>query len=469
MVLINTLNWINISIIAGGLTGVIIAWVVWYKHVNAVYLMTKRWIQRHRHRVNELAEQSSGISSVWSERSKWLQKQILDGLYGSRIQLFNEQETNLKHKYDELVNSIKQLSSLYSEKISAKTNQIKASWGAIVGSLRARTSKLEADNRVIGEELSKLESEYSQEIRQLTESQGQKKASWVDNIVDRLIERGKKIRTHLRSAIQSVLSLWLVYLLLIIDAYFMHEAIEPLFTYYVFWGWIISFSAVVLFLALFELLYVLIFTKKQSNMPFYRVFQVVLITPIAISTARALFFLKDVRSEDAGIVETAIKQFGFYMLPLAIFLVAKLIYDYNHNPNNKRDALIVVIESVINQLFVMFWLILRPIFSIRPQKVTPTLRRLQKNLDDKKNMRANNISEIKEIEDVKIPNAKENEENAIKNMETKFREAQEKNRIWLNIEKGKINKAIDKVKEVRENIQKQCYHACIDFISINAG
>jgi len=468
MELLKTLDWINIIIVVGVFIGIVIIWFVWNKQVNAVYFLTKSWIKRNPNRIKDLVNESSSTASVWSERSKWLYRQVLGIVRGDHIQLLNEQEANLRNENLSLDNLISQLVSSYADKVSVAQNQIELSRDKIIEGLKARIVSLRNMNERNKESIKGLESKHKEEAHKLAQSQKQKKASWVEVALNKLIEHKKRVRTNLKSSIQSIISLWLVYLLLIIDAYFMHEAIEPLFVYNAVWGWIISFSAVALFLALFELLYILIFTKKQAGTVIYRILQVFFLTPIVASTGWALWQLRNVRETDPGTAEMAIKQFGLYMLPLAVFLVAKLIHDYNRNPNNKRDALVIILETIINQSLILFWLIIRFIFPSKLQKTNLAMRRLQIRIKDEKRAIDKNLREVKSIETTKIPNAEKEKERAIEDMRAEFQRKQDEDRAKLIDAKEKNNKVINKLRETKGSIQRQCYLACVRFIKIDS-
>lgn len=469
MEFLNNINWLNVAIVAGSIVGIILVWVVWYRISNVVFITTGHWIKGNKHRVNELADQSSKMSSLFSERTKWLHNQVLEGLFGNRIEVLNKQESDLKKYIEELLAQISQLSILYKEKISIATDKIREIWGINIGKLMARSSKLLEDNKKIEKDILDVESKYGVELKKLSEDQKKMKLSWVDKILEKLIESGKNVRKNLKSSIQSVMALWLVYFLLIIDAYFMHKALESIFSFNNIWGWIISFAAVALFLALFELLYQLLFTKDISKTPAYRILQVFLLTPIAYFFGLAMYALKDVRSEDAGIVESAIETFGLYILPLALFIVAKLIHDYSSNPDNKKDSLLVILESIVYQILIIFWSLLKPVFAISKQTSTPLMRRFKNDLDSNKRLKNRNLDEIKLIETVKIYNAKQNEENAIIKMTDKFKNEEQRERLSLGNEIESIKTKIDRINKIKDSILEQCSSACIKFINIHGN
>lgn len=464
--ILENINWILVVAISLGLVAIVTAWIIIYNSQNKVYLITKRFILKNPQKINELIAQSSQISRIFSEKSEWIHRQIYESIFSKK----NIQDKI--NRFKSLITSIDQklegLDQLYSSRMSKAREDIERLWNTSINQHKSQADNLASANQNLSSTINELEDKMDTAHKYLADSQKVKIMSWVDNMWGYVLKRNDKNVLHLESAVQSIISLWPLLFLLGVDTYFMYRAVAQAIGFSEFLRWMISFSLLIILVIGFELIYLLLFNLKKNISQVIRFSQTIIVSVITISALLGLYFVGYDRFVFGTIRPETLDKFGLLVLPIGAFFIAKIMHDYMHNDRRRKDALMVVLKYIIDQLSIITLSLLRPLFAIKPRKTNREIDSINGKIVKENEKITSNKLEIQKINNVLIPNALKGCERAIENKNDSLLKQKNRKKIGFEIEKGKIAQKIEKLETYIIKIQEQCSRACVDFINYNA-
>jgi|GEM_PF-5786615 len=356
MLLLDAIKWG-----ASGIGLISVGYIIYriiYRDFIRGYQNTKIWIRRNRTIIQNLVSQSREDNRDTSHQIRWINGKVFEALFTDAVSTLQVQIHLCRERITSLKSELESLDRVYDEKNQSIINAANDFWNKESSKYQQESDIAHNKIKETEQNIERLQKELSEEKDRLAEAETRKeyKSSNISGIKSKL----DSYKEALPSAIQSVLSLWMVFLLLGIDFFFAHRSIEFITVQYApFIQFIAATVLIVPLIALFEMIYSFI---ARNNNVIGKMTSFVTLGVCLLAAFSGIPDLIELRNGGtAGAAGHHLDAFVLRSLPIVAYLAAYYIYQWQQS-SNRKDALIVILMYIAISVQLLFANISKVIF-----------------------------------------------------------------------------------------------------------
>lgn len=369
-----------------------------YRHFFRGYENTRIWLRKNKNDIQSLSVQAKKAHPEIAQQIKWLHGQVFEALFTDYILSLTTRIKLAKEEAQMFRDRLEGLDKTYDDKSGQIAETVEELWSREIGKYQSESVQSHERMVALNKEADELREKLAEEQGKVAEAETRQNTREAG--FNRLVSRLEEYKEAVPSALQSVLSLWLVFLLLAIDFLFAHRSLE---------AFVVQYSPVVQFLAttilvipliaLFDLIYS---SSAKTNSVISKMVQFVTVGACVIAALSGIPDLMELRAGgDVGAAGHSLDLFVLKSLPLVAYLAAHFIHQWQHS-GKRRDALMVFIMYAALSLQVLFAKTWRSIFGVGKSS-NPRISNLNRELATKLKEVDVLQARITEINDKLIP------------------------------------------------------------------